>query len=207
METGKRAESRSILRTKTTLKKGLEELMQEKPVQQITVKELTDFVNLNRGTFYLHYRDIYDLLEDLENEIFASFQEMVSQHTPEEMNGRPLPLLKDIFQFIGTHAVFCRTLLGQNVEYTFVNRLKELIREKCFHDWEIVFQGLNPQSYGMLCSYILSGCIGLIEYWLFGDMQQSPEEMAKFAESAILRGVQDFIRSEQGDVSHTDHRA
>lgn len=194
METGKRAESRSILRTKTTLKKGLEELLQEKPIQQITVKELTDFVNLNRGTFYLHYRDIYDLLEDLENEIFASFQEMATQHTPEEMNGKPFPLLKDIFQFTGRHAVFCRTLLGQNVEHTFINKLKELIQEKCFHDWEIVFQEMSPQSYGMLSSYILSGCIGLIEDWLFGDMKQSPEEMAKFAESAILRGVQDFVQ-------------
>lgn len=192
METGKRAESRSILRTKTTLKKGLEELMQKKSIQQITVKELTDSVNLNRGTFYLHYRDIYDLLEDLENEIFASFQEMATQHTPEEMNGKPFPLLKDIFQFIGEHAVFCRTLLGQNVEHTFIEKLKELIREKCFHDWGIIFQELNPQSYGMLCSYILSGCIGLIEYWLFSDMQQSPDEMAKFAESAILRGEQNF---------------
>lgn len=194
MEAGKRAESRSILRTKTTLKKGLEELLQEKPIQQITVKELTDFVNLNRGTFYLHYRDIYDLLEDLENEIFASFQEMATQHTPEEMNGKPFPLLKDIFQFTGRHAVFCRTLLGQNVEHTFINKLKELIQEKCFHDWEVVFQEMSPQSYGMLSSYILSGCIGLIEDWLFGDMKQSPEEMAKFAESAILRGVQDFVQ-------------
>ena len=194
MEAGKRAESRSILRTKTTLKKGLEELLQEKPIQQITVKELTDFVNLNRGTFYLHYRDIYDLLEDLENEIFASFQEMATQHTPEEMNGKPFPLLKDIFQFVGRHAVFCRTLLGQNVEHTFINKLKELIQEKCFHDWEVVFQEMSSQSYGMLSSYILSGCIGLIEDWLFGDMKQSPEEMAKFAESVILRGVQDFVQ-------------
>lgn len=193
MEMGTRARSRSILRTKTTLKHGLEQLMQEKPVQQITVKELTDLVNLNRGTFYLHYSDIYDLLEDLENEMFDTFQELIAQHTPEEMNGKPFPLLKDIFRFVGEHAVFCRTLLGKNVEYTFVNKLKELIREKCFLDWQMVYREIDPQYYELLYSYILSGCIGVIEYWLFGDMQQSADELAELTEGVILRGVQEFV--------------
>ena len=56
----------SVQRThQALLKDGLTELMQTKPVQNITVRELTDYVNLNRRTFYLHYRDIQDLLEHL----------------------------------------------------------------------------------------------------------------------------------------------
>ena len=50
-------QSRSVMRTQNLLKTGLIELMQEKPVQQITVKELVEHVDLNRGTFYLHYKD------------------------------------------------------------------------------------------------------------------------------------------------------
>ena len=61
-----KGKNRSVQRTQALLKDGLTELMQTKPVQNITVRELTDYVNLNRGTFYLHYRDIQDLLEHLE---------------------------------------------------------------------------------------------------------------------------------------------
>ena len=50
--------NRSVLRSQKMLKDGFLDLMQQKPIQQITVKELCDHVDLNRGTFYLHYRDV-----------------------------------------------------------------------------------------------------------------------------------------------------
>lgn len=68
-----KGKNRNVQRTQALLKDGLTELMQTKPVQNITVRELTDYVNLNRGTFYLHYRDIQDLLEHLENDILDEF--------------------------------------------------------------------------------------------------------------------------------------
>lgn len=46
-----KGKNRSVQRTQALLKDGLTELMQTKPVQNITVRELTDYVNLNRGTF------------------------------------------------------------------------------------------------------------------------------------------------------------
>ena len=49
---------RRVRRTKRLLLKSLTSLMKEKPIKDISVKELTDLADINRGTFYLHYRDI-----------------------------------------------------------------------------------------------------------------------------------------------------
>ncbi len=76
------------------LKDGFLDLMQQKPIQQITVKELCDHVDLNRGTFYLHYRDMYDLLDHIESEILEQFNEIIHAYSPEESNGKPSLLLK-----------------------------------------------------------------------------------------------------------------
>lgn len=43
--------------------------MQKKSIKEITVKELVDEVDINRSTFYLHYSDIYQMLESIENEL------------------------------------------------------------------------------------------------------------------------------------------
>ena len=51
-------EDRRVRRTKKLLTHGLIQLMKEKQVQDITVRELADLVDVNRGTFYLYYRDI-----------------------------------------------------------------------------------------------------------------------------------------------------
>lgn len=56
--------------------------MKEKPIKDISVKELTDLADINRGTFYLHYRDIYDMLEQLEDEWFADFNELLDKTPP-----------------------------------------------------------------------------------------------------------------------------
>ena len=62
-------EDRRVRRTKHLIKQSLIELMYEKPFKDITVTDITKRADLNRGTFYLHYIDIYDLLSKIENEI------------------------------------------------------------------------------------------------------------------------------------------
>ena len=60
---------RRVIKTRRQLKKGLAALMKEKSVNQITVKELVEEVDINRSTFYLHFKDIQDLLREIEENI------------------------------------------------------------------------------------------------------------------------------------------
>lgn len=54
---------RRVRKTKAQLLQSLMTLMQEKDIKDISVKELSDLADINRGTFYLHYRDVYDMLD------------------------------------------------------------------------------------------------------------------------------------------------
>ena len=60
---------RRITKTRSAVKKAFLEMRAEKPLEKITVKELSTAANINKATFYLHYRDIYDLSEKLEREL------------------------------------------------------------------------------------------------------------------------------------------
>ena len=59
---------RRVRKTKAQLREGLAHLMLEKSIKEITVKELVDKVDINRSTFYLHYSDIYQMLQKIEEE-------------------------------------------------------------------------------------------------------------------------------------------
>ena len=69
---------RRVRKTKSQLKTGLAQLMREKSIREITVKELVDAVDINRSTFYLHYSDIPGLLAEVENEMMEEMQRAVS---------------------------------------------------------------------------------------------------------------------------------
>ena len=73
-------EDRRVRRTKKLLKQGLSELMKEKDFKDISVKDITDRMDLNRGTFYLHYNDIYDLLEKIEDDVIHDFQTVIDKY-------------------------------------------------------------------------------------------------------------------------------
>lgn len=66
---------RRVRKTEALLLKGLMQLMETKDIRDISVKELSDLVDINRSTFYLHYSDIYDMLAQIENELFIEFND------------------------------------------------------------------------------------------------------------------------------------
>ena len=94
-ETGtEKKEDRRVRRTKKLLSQGLIELMQQKQVKDITVRELADLVDVNRGTFYLYYRDIFDMLERLEEELFEQLNAVILAHKGEPILTHARPMLR-----------------------------------------------------------------------------------------------------------------
>ena len=71
---------RRVRKTKAQLRAGLARLMQKKSIKEITVKELVDEVDINRSTFYLHYSDIYQMLESIETELMDEIAQVIEEH-------------------------------------------------------------------------------------------------------------------------------
>ena len=64
--------------TRMLLRKAFLELLSRKPIQSISVRELCEEAGINRSTFYAHYKDVYDLREQIETEMLSDFQEALA---------------------------------------------------------------------------------------------------------------------------------
>lgn len=181
--------NRSVQRTCSLLKRGLAELMQQKPPSKITVKELTDYVNLNRGTFYLHYKDINDLLDQMEDETLSSLQVILDSHKVQEITASPFFLIRDVFRLLSENADLCMALLTDNTHDPFMRKIQNLVREKCLTDWEKALNVEKTESFDLFYSFAISGIIGILERWFFTGMQQSVDEIASLTEHFILHGM------------------
>lgn len=180
---------RRVRKTRRQLRECLITLLKEKKVQDITVRELTDMVDLNRGTFYLHYKDVFDLLEKTEAELQEDFNQLVCKHDAVDLKQRPSVIFNEIYSLVYDNADLIEILLGENGDLNFVNRLKLLIREKCLKDWMEVFRSGNAAAFDAFFSFIVSGCIGLVQYWLQTGLKETPEQMAKLTEHIITKGI------------------
>lgn len=166
---------RRVRRTKKMLVQGLTKLMSEKKINKITVKELTDLVDVNRSTFYLYYKDIFDMIEQIENELLNDFSEAYDNLSKEALTyNNLLSFFTYLFEFIQSNAEICKVLLGPDGNYTFMEKLKNAIKQS--------HPPLNNELLKIKANYlkpfIISGCIGVIQKWLEDDMEASPKDMA-----------------------------
>lgn len=123
-----------IKRTKYLLLHALTTLMKEKSIKNISVKELCESVDINRGTFYLHYKDIYDLLEKTEQELLTQMEAIFQKYTPDSPDF-PCSLFTELFCLIHKNADFFRVLLSSNGDISFVIKIKELFDRQCIQKW------------------------------------------------------------------------
>lgn len=181
---------RRIRRTRSLLRQGLMKLMSEKDINEISVTELTELVDLNRGTFYLHYDDIYDMLQKIEEELFTEFQQIMNKNFNEEKDSAPdspspLGVLQDIFAFLEANRETARVLMGPHGDLNFVNRLTDLVT---VHMQNALEPPTGP-AYPYCQSFIMSGCVGVIGTWLNEECPLPPGEMASLCSDMIMRGI------------------
>lgn len=182
-------EDRRVRRTKKMLTQALTELMQVKSVNEITVRELTELADMNRGTFYLYYRDIFDMLEKTEDELFCRLDEIMTAHEQEMVSDQAKPILLDLFRFIRENQDMCRVLLSPHGDMNFLQRLYDVIREKSHLIMKDRLSDTAEEEFNYRYGFAVFGCAGLIRAWVNRECREPDLQMAELADALILRGI------------------
>ena len=77
----KKSNDRRIRYTRYALQNALIVCMQQKPFNRITVREICETADINRSTFYMHYKDIYELLDEIEEQVDRKSTRLNSSHS------------------------------------------------------------------------------------------------------------------------------
>lgn len=184
---------RRVRKTKMQLRQGLARLMQKKSIKEITVKELVDEVDINRSTFYLHYTDIYQMLEKIEEEAMVDIREAM-EGCPTYCTEREkiIPFLARFFSILDSNRDLSLALLGPNGDMDFVERIETLIASKFLKPSSLPATDTEIRYAYAFC---LSGCIGMIKTWLSRTEHESPEAMAELTYHLIDNTTQEYIQN------------
>ncbi len=183
---------RRVRKTKQLLRTTLIHLLMEKKLNTITVKEVCELADINRGTFYLHYRDVFDLFEKIEDEIFQEIVESIQKHAPPEVIGAPdhmLPTFLDVFQYLSENYDACIVLLENNRNQELFERLAQIGCDNCVTNWMKMFHVEDRNVVEFFYFFTVSGCIGIMKYWLDNGRKETAQELAYRAEQYITRGI------------------
>lgn len=121
---------RRVRKTKAQLRAGLARLMQKKSIKEITVKELVEEVDINRSTFYLHYTDIYQMLESIEAELMEEITHLVADYPLDPLNNKEssYPFIEQIFTILDHNKDICICTSWKEWRYGFCESYRKTDR-------------------------------------------------------------------------------
>ena len=184
-----------VIRTKKLIKEALLELIEEIGFEAVTVKQLTERAGINRGTFYSHYVDKFDLMEKCIEELFEEAEQKLIHNLPrifgDQRTDASYHLLIPFIRFIEDNQIIMKPLLGPNGDPAFQARLRAYMHAALFHRSPTVLfdesKALVPSDY--LVSYISSAHMGVIYEWLNKtSTDDTAEEIARIIYTITFEG-------------------
>lgn len=170
-KTSKKAEA-----TVANIKNAFFKIYDIKPLDKISIKEITDLAGLNRGTFYIYFKDIYDLHEKVEDEIFLEISSKIKLILPKILNGSfTEKSVADLdMSFVKDNKLPLKIMLRQGSGSRLALRVKELVKELIKSIILPLESHVDYSEY--VLEYMISGQLGLISYWIEQDFKLPENE-------------------------------
>ena len=182
---------RRVRKTRAQLRKCLSTLLETKKVQNITVKELAQMADINRGTFYLHYKDVYDLLDNIQKDLLKDFESILTTIAPDTDN--LVPFIEALFLFIYKNKDMSKIFLDEDLEASFSSELRSKLRVCVFNKYKAFIKQKNMPYFELYYDFIISGTVGLLVRWVDSEFEMSPHELAVLTNSFIQSGLTNII--------------
>nr|WP_152446399.1 TetR-like C-terminal domain-containing protein [Bacillus sp. THAF10] len=173
--------------TRMVLKESLMELLKEKTIGAITIKEICEHADINRSTFYAHYASQYDLLDAIDEEFTADMVKTLNQYNFSKEE-EAFQMTEKIFEYIAAKYHICQLLLSENTEVQFQKKGMMIAKQYILKNW-ITDKNIDPETYEYLNVFFVSGSLYVIKSWLENNMNKTPKQMAELLHQFINRGL------------------
>lgn len=183
---------RRVIKTKRAIKKAFFTLLAEKDVNDISVTDISRLADINRKTFYNYYTGVYQLIDELEEEVVSKIQAKVQETDIILALREPLRLYNLLDDAIGLNDPFLRSMLeserGSGFFNKFEDRIIGLIRDEVSAQIKT-----DPQRTEYVIHFILAGEISVYKAWIRAGRPMSAEDLAQLVNNLGLNGVRSLV--------------
>ena len=165
---------RRVSKTRKSLYNALADLMLTKKLQKITVRELSDRADIHRATFYKHYKDIYDLYEQLEDVVITDLEEIIVNDASQNYD----KVFIKVIDYVYNNTRICRVFLDESGKNSFNKRVSHFLEEKYKELW--IYESKEndiSERQKFWIRYHIQGSLAILCRWAEHDFSYPVEEV------------------------------
>lgn len=188
MDNDKKTLDRRIIKTKRAIRNAFAELLSEKDLNDITIKDIADRADINRKTFYNYYSGVHQAIEEIENEIVEMFKGTLTDvdfaaalKQPDLIFGRLTNVINSDLDFYG-HLFHSKrnSNLSSKITKAMMNAAKNSFSSQT---------DLDEETLDIVINYTISGMFGVYQSWFNSDRHQSVEEISRLISKICVYGL------------------
>ena len=159
---------RRQIRTKRQIRESFLELIMDKPMDKITIKELAELADIDRKTFYLHYSSIGDVLEEIQNELLKKLKQLIASYDLFQPSFDALHFFRRMNDIIGENSDFYRRLVIADRYSFFYDKLKATMKDDLIEKYhqQLAQSAVSPVKLGLYTEYVTAGIMAIYVEWL-----------------------------------------
>lgn len=158
-------------------------LLQEKELSKITVTEICQRADINRGTFYGHYNDPYQLFVKIETDIFQQIQPILAARPSDNL----YDWLKKFLTVLQEHKHIVRVIIKDYRNSTLLTSIFDEVHELALTSFQDIFNEESPLLLEYYFTYFVAGTIGTIAEWLEKDDGTSVAELTDIISNILSK--------------------
>ncbi len=190
IENSDKRQDRRVVKTKRAIRNAFVKLLAEKEIDKITIKEIADGADVDRKTVYNYYRGVYDILDELENELVQSFEKEVMAFDfdpaqPQEIFHALSKTLKDNFEIY-------ELVMRIDGSSNFISKVVVYLRQKIRMVVES-YKLIPPLKIDLAAEYLTAGIFSSYRYWFNSERSQSLEEITQDIALLVLGGLPQYL--------------
>ena len=177
---------RRIQKSEDAIQNSFFELLKEKSLNKITVAEICRRANIGRGTFYLHYIDVYDLYDKIENNLYSGLLQLFEDAFPTTDKENSRRLSEGLTMYIEQNRELFLLLIRADNNHS-LQKLKSIFNEKVLSENRRLHPVGNLEYDAVESIFVVSGMIGVLEQWLASGMKIPRSEIASMLDRILCK--------------------
>lgn len=192
METGHRKPDRRVIKTKRAIRNAFAKALSEKNIDKITIKDIAEMADINRKTFYNYYDGIYQLVDEIEDEVVTAFDAAIKDLDVAEMVRNPQLLFNGLVETMNKDLEFYGYLLKMDNNVNLAMKLIELIEGKIIESFSAA-RIFDESNLKIAVDYTVTGMVCVFRNWFNSDRNIPIEEVSAVVSRICVNGVVDII--------------
>lgn len=195
MENSASKPDRRVVKTKRAIHRAMIQLLAEKDLNDISVKDIAELADINRKTFYNYYTGIYRLVDEIEDDIVAYFAGLIETTDFTQALADPSIIFEKLYETIRSNSELVVALFNSKSNYSLVSKVLNTLIDMT-RDAAVEHFKTDPAKTEFIIRFIFAGEIAAYQDWYHSDRTVHIKELSRTIETLCKRGLDGLLKEE-----------